>query len=157
MHAAGNGSAHHKSECPRWNCSILRRNGAVGEIDFGGVIADGAAVQEVPGDAVGINCPAAEDASVEEEEAAVARPGDLGIELGHQHGLAMVNGDLRRTDLYFERHCSLSCASSRMRARNRSSPSRTPRASPRWRGYGASGRGGQHELRGTKPDRAKHE
>src|SRR5262245_21130976 len=131
MHAAGNGSAHHKSECPRWNCSILRRNGAVGEVDFGGVIADGAAVQEVPGDAIGINCPAAEDASVEEEEAAVARPGDLGIELGHQHRLALVNGDLRRTDLYFERHGALACASSRLGARNRPCCMEYPRVSPR--------------------------
>ena len=77
---------------------------AVGEIDRRGVVGDGAAVQKVPWLAIGVNRPTAEHAGIEEEEAAFARPADLGVEIGDQHGLAMVDGDLRRTNLNFERH-----------------------------------------------------
>src|SRR5262249_18934558 len=86
------------------NGAVLGQDCAIGEVDFAGIIADGAAIQQVPGYAVGIDRPAAENSGVEEEEPAIARPTDLGIELGHQHRLAMVNGNLRRPHLNFERH-----------------------------------------------------
>jgi len=104
VHAARNRSAHDQAQCSWRDCAVLRHNAAVREVNFRGVVADGAAVQEVPGHAVGINCPATEDARVEEEQSALAWPVDPGVELGHQHGLTMVNGNLRRTNVYFERH-----------------------------------------------------
>src|SRR5262249_49169078 len=79
--------------------------------------ADGAAVQQIPGYAVGIDRPVAENTGIEEEEPAIARPADLGIELGHQHRLAMVNGNLRRPHLNLERHhfASSNLSASRVR------------------------------------------
>jgi hypothetical protein len=104
VHAAGNGPTHDEAKRAGGNGPVLRQNGAIGEVDLGGIVADGAAIQEIPRHSVGIDRPAAENARVEEEEAAIARPVDLGIELGHKDCLAVVNGNLRRTHFNFERH-----------------------------------------------------
>jgi hypothetical protein len=51
--------------------------------------------------------PAADDPGIEEIEALFARPVDLAVFLGEQNRLALMDGDLRRTDLNFDRHEAL--------------------------------------------------
>jgi hypothetical protein len=72
-------------------------------------VADGAAVQQLPGFAVGVNPPAADNAGIKEIEALVAGPIDLPVLLVDQHRLALVDGDLRWADLDFDRHSLLRC------------------------------------------------
>ena len=87
--------------------AILGQEGAVGLEDAGGVIGNGAAVQQVPRLAVGVHAPAADHPRVEEIQAVVAGPVDLAVRFRDQHRLSLVDGDLRRTDLDLERHCEL--------------------------------------------------
>ena len=68
--------------------AVLGQEGAVGQEDARGVVGDGAAVQQVPGLAVGVDRPAADHARVEEVQALVARPVDLAVRFGDQHRLA---------------------------------------------------------------------
>src|SRR5690554_555809 len=104
MHSAFDRPAYDEPERVRWNGAVLSRDCAIGEVDFRGVIGRGATGQEVPWLAVGIDPPAAEDTCVVEIEAAITGPIDLSIKPGDQHRLAVVNGDLWRTDLDFEWH-----------------------------------------------------
>ena len=80
------------------------RDGLVGEEDTCRVIVDGAAVQQLPRFAVGVDRPTADNPRVEEVEALVARPIDLPVRLADEHGLALVDGNLRWTNLNLERH-----------------------------------------------------
>jgi hypothetical protein len=68
------------------------------------------AVQQIPGFAVGVNVPTADNARVEEIETFLARPADLPILIADQNGLALVYRDLWRADLDLEWHHALQCA-----------------------------------------------
>jgi hypothetical protein len=67
-------------------------------------VAYGAGVQQLPGFAVCIYGPTADNARIEEIETLRARPVDLPGLLADQHRLALVYGDLRWADLYPEWH-----------------------------------------------------
>jgi len=75
------------------------RKSAIGEKDAGRVVADGAAVQQFPRLAVGIDPPTADDTRIEEIKALFARPVDLPVLFADRHRLALADGDLRWADL----------------------------------------------------------
>src|SRR5262245_16816690 len=76
-------------------------------------MGDRTPIEQIPGLAIGVDGPTADDARVEEVEALLARPVDLPIWLAHQHRLSLMDGDLVRTDLDLERHKALSQLSRR--------------------------------------------
>jgi hypothetical protein len=84
--------------------AVFREQGPISQEDAACVVADGAAIQQLPRFAVGIDPPTAYDACVEEVETLFARPVDLPVLLADQHRLALMDGDLRWTDLDLERH-----------------------------------------------------
>src|SRR5262249_25461504 len=90
--------------------AVLGENGFVGEKDACGMIVDGAAVQELPRFAIGVNCPVADNSRVEKVEALLARPADLPVWLADEHRLTLVDGDLWRADMNFKRHDASSYA-----------------------------------------------
>jgi hypothetical protein len=104
VHPAGDVAAESQPEGARGDRTCLGQESAVGLVDARAVIVDRAAVQQVPGLAVGEQAPATDQTGVEEVEALVAGPGDLAIGFGHQDCLSLVDRDLRRPDLYSERH-----------------------------------------------------
>ena len=104
VHAAADVAAEREAEDARLDRSALGEEGAVGLEDTRTVIGDRTAIKQIPGLAVGEQAPAADHAGVEEVEALVARPCDLAVRLAHQHRLALVDGNLRRSDLDLERH-----------------------------------------------------
>src|SRR5262245_27735871 len=67
-------------------------------------MGDRTSVEKIPRFAIGVDGPAADDPRVKEIEALVARPVDLPVWLADQHGLALMDGDLMRTDLNLEWH-----------------------------------------------------
>ncbi len=62
-------------------------------------MGDRTAIQELPGLAIGVDGPAADDACIKKIEALLAWPVDLPVRFSDQHCLALVDGDLVRTDL----------------------------------------------------------
>src|SRR5207248_8692855 len=107
VHATADRPADGQSERAWRNCAVFGEDRPIGEEYAARVVADGAAVQQFPRFAIGINGPTADDARVEEVEALFARPVDLPVLLADQHRLALVDGDLGWADLDLERHdCS---------------------------------------------------
>ena len=104
VHAAADRTADGKSKRARRDRAVFRTHRPIGEEDAACVVADGAATQQLPGFAIGIDPPTADDARVEEVETLFARPADLPVLLADQHRLALVDGDLRWADLDLERH-----------------------------------------------------
>src|SRR5262249_39360557 len=86
--------------------------------------AYGAAVQQLPGFAVGIYGPTADNACIEEIETLLARPVDLPAVLGDQHRLALMYGDLRWANLDFEWHSTppYSCSPPALRGQRSGTP-----------------------------------
>lgn len=74
-------------------------------------MGDGAPIKQVPGFTIGEDAPTADDACVEKIKPLLARPVDLPVRFADQHCLAMVDGDLARTDLNFEWHNKVSLRS----------------------------------------------
>src|SRR5215469_8882615 len=107
VHATADRPAYREPQAARRDRAVFGEQSAIGEKDAGCVIADGAAIQQFPGFAIGINGPAADNTRIEEIEALLARPIDLPILFGDQHRLALVDGDLRRADLDLDRHAAL--------------------------------------------------
>ena len=107
LHAAVDLAADDQAQHARGDRTVLGEEGAVGLEDAGGVIGDGAAVQQVPGLAIGIDRPGADEAGVAEIEAALAGGIDLAVRVADQDRLGLVDGDLGGAYLDFERHgCS---------------------------------------------------
>ena len=104
VHAAAEFAADDQTQGARLHRAILAEEGSVGEVDAGGVGGDGAAVQQVPRLAVGRDRHGGDHAGVEEIQALVRRPIHLAVRIGDQHGLRVVDGDLRRADFDLERH-----------------------------------------------------
>ena len=101
-------AADHQAQRARRDRPVLAHEGAVGLEDARRVIGDGAAVQQVPRLAVGIDRPGADHPGVAEIQPAFAGPVHLPVGLGHQHRLPLMDGDLRGADLNLERHVELS-------------------------------------------------
>src|ERR1700730_6050189 len=104
MHTASYRAADREAQHARRDRAVLGEQRAIGEKDARCVIADGAAVQQFPRFAVGIDRPAADKARIEEIQALFARPIDLPVLLADQHRLALMDGDLRWADLNLDRH-----------------------------------------------------
>src|SRR5262249_10597167 len=104
VHAAADRPAEGEAQTAWRDRAVLGQESAIGQKNAGCVIADGAAVQQFPRLAIGINGPAADDPRIEEIEALFARPIDLTVLFGDQHRLALVDRDLRRADLDLDRH-----------------------------------------------------
>src|SRR5262249_58592518 len=68
------------------------------------IVSDGTPVQEIPGFAVSVNGPTADDPRIKEIKPLLARPVDLPVRFSDQHCLALVDRDLVRTDLNLEWH-----------------------------------------------------
>ena len=104
VQAAADRSADGEAEGARENRAVFGRDGLVGEEDTCRVIADRASVEQLPRLAVGVNRPTADNPRVEEVQALVARPSDPPVRLADEHGLPLVDGNLRWTNLNLERH-----------------------------------------------------
>jgi hypothetical protein len=104
VHAAADRPADGEAQRALRDRAVFGQQGPIGEEDAGCVVADGAAVQQLPGFAVGIDGPTANNARVEEVESLFAGPVDLPVLLGDQHRLALVDGDLRWAYLDLKRH-----------------------------------------------------
>src|SRR5262249_20667593 len=107
VHAAADRSADDQSERARGDGAIRGRNPSIGEIDPRRVVGDCTAIEEVPGLAIGIDGPTADDACIKEIKALLAWPIDLPIWLTDQHCLSLMDRDLMGTDLNLERHVEL--------------------------------------------------
>src|SRR6516162_11013299 len=79
VHAPADGSAYGKAQCARRDRAVFGEQGPIGQEYAGCVVADGAAVQQLPGFAVGIDRPTADNPRVEEVETPFARPFDLPV------------------------------------------------------------------------------
>ena len=108
VHASIDRSADHERQGAHRDGAAARQKIAVGQEDAGGIVGNGAAIQQHPWLAVGIDGPSTDDARVEEIDSLLAGRDDLAILLRDQHRLALVNGDLRRPNLDSERHGSVS-------------------------------------------------
>ena len=97
-------AADHQAQRARRDRPVLAHEGAVGLEDARRMVGDGAAIQQVPRLAVGIDRPGADHPGVAEIQPAFAGPVHLPVGFGHQHRLSLVDGDLRRADLNLERH-----------------------------------------------------
>ncbi|TPV99228.1 MAG: hypothetical protein USCAAHI_01326 [Beijerinckiaceae bacterium] len=104
MHATINPSADGEAKRARRNDPGFRRERTVGKEDSRGVIGDGTAVQKLPRFSIGVDGPTADNARIEEVKAPFTWPIDLSVGITDQDGLALVDGDLRWTDLNHERH-----------------------------------------------------
>ena len=94
----------HQTQRARRDRPILAHEGAVGLEDARRMVGDGAAVQQIPRRAVGIDCPGTDHPGVTEIQPTFAGPVHLPVRLGHQHRLSLMDGDLGRTNLNLERH-----------------------------------------------------
>src|SRR6516225_9576830 len=65
---------------------------------------DGTAIEQIPTLTVGIDRPRTDQSGIAEVQPALAGPSYLPVGLGDEHSLALMDGDLRRADLNFERH-----------------------------------------------------
>ena len=113
MHAAVNVTAEHQAECVLRDRALLGVDVAVCKKDARGDACGRAAVEQVPWLAVGVHCPAADHAGVVEVETLLARPVDLTVGLAEEHRVPLMDRELRRAYLNFERHVLLrfsSCA-----------------------------------------------
>jgi hypothetical protein len=104
VEAATDRSTDRQPERALSNRSVFAHQRPVGEKDAAGVVTDGAAIECLPRLAIRVDRPTAEDTRITEIKALFAGPFDLAVRLGNQHRLALVYGDLLRTDLYLERH-----------------------------------------------------
>ena len=104
MHAALDPSADGEAERARRNGAVFRRERMVGKEDARRVIGDSSAVQQFPRFSISVDGPTADNARIEEVEPTFAWPIDLSVWLTNQDGLALVDGDLRWTDLNLKRH-----------------------------------------------------
>src|SRR5215471_16003787 len=104
MHAAADRSADRAPQRTRGYRAVFGEQCPIGQIDPGCVIADGAAVQELPRLAIGIDGPTADNPGIEEIQPFFTRPVDLPVLLADQHGLTLVDRDQWRADLDLERH-----------------------------------------------------
>ncbi len=104
VQAAAYRSADRETEGARENRAIFRGDGLVGEEDTCRVIANRASVEQLPRFAVGVNRPATHNPRVKEVQTLVARPVDPPVRLADEHRLALVDGNLRWTNLNLERH-----------------------------------------------------
>ena len=102
VQAAIDMTADHQTQRTRRDRPVLCHEGAIGLENARRVRRNGAAVQQIPAFAVGIDRPGADDPGVAEIQPALAGPVHLPIRLGHQHRLPLMNGDLRRADLNLE-------------------------------------------------------
>src|SRR5215472_8910451 len=107
VHAASDRSADREAQRARRNRAVFGEQRPIGEKDARRVVADGAAVQQFPGFAVGGDGPTADHPRIEEVETLFARPVDLPVLFTDQHRLALVDGDLRWADLNLDRHAAL--------------------------------------------------
>ena len=104
VHAAADRSADGEAERARENWTVFREKGLVGKEDACRVVADGTAVQQLPRLAVGVNRPTADDPRIKKVKTLFARPIDLPVRLADEDRLALMDGDLRWTNLNLERH-----------------------------------------------------
>src|ERR1700730_13835300 len=104
MHATVNPAADGEAERARRNHPGFRRERTVGQENARGVIGDGPAVQKLPRFSIGVDGPTADNARIEEIKAPFTWPIDLSVGVADQDGLALVDGDLRRTDLNHKWH-----------------------------------------------------
>jgi hypothetical protein len=107
VHASADRSAQAETQGTRRDRAVFGEERAISKKDAGRVIAYGAAVQQLPGFAVGKDGSAADNPRIEEIKALFARPIDLPVLFADQHGLALVDGDLRWADLDLDRHAML--------------------------------------------------
>jgi hypothetical protein len=110
VESARDRAADRKADCSLRNRSVFARQCPVGEKDAAGVVADRAAIEQLPRLAIRINGPTTEDARITEIEAFFTRPFDLAVGLADQYRLALVDRDLLWADLYLVRQTSLRAA-----------------------------------------------
>ena len=108
MQPAVDMAGDHEAERARGDRAVLGEEGAVGLEDERRVRRDGAAVQEIPWLAIGVDRPGADHPCVAEIEPTFARPIDLPVGFGDEDGLSLMDGDLCGADLNLERHVSSS-------------------------------------------------
>ena len=104
VHAAVDEAGEDEAEGAGGNIAGLGGELAVGEEDFRGVVGGGAAVDELPGLAVGVEGVGTDDAGVEEIEALIGGPCHLAVQIGEEDGVALVDRELRRADFDLDRH-----------------------------------------------------
>src|SRR5258708_641642 len=104
VHAATDPAADAQSKCPGRNRTHLGFKDEVRKNDGCRVVGDGAAAEQFPGLTVCVDGPAADRACIEEIQTLLGWPVDLAVQLAYQDCLTLMNGDLWRTDLDFERH-----------------------------------------------------
>src|SRR6185312_6085035 len=100
-------TAEHQAERVLPDRALLADEVAVCKEDTRGEGGGRAAVEQVPRLAVGIHGPAADHAGVVEVETLLARPVDLTVEFAEEHGVPLMDRELRRPYLDFERHVFL--------------------------------------------------
>src|SRR5262249_42952678 len=76
----------------------------VGEEDPRCVVVNGTAVQQLPGLAVSVDRPVADDPRVKEVQTLLTRPRDCPVRVGDEHCLALMNGNLGRPNLNLKCH-----------------------------------------------------
>src|SRR5262249_37634785 len=104
VHAAAERAAHRQPQTVTRNDACLARDGLIGEKDTRGVVADIAAVQQVPAHAVSENGPTADEPCIEKVQALVAWPRDRTVWLGDKRKIALADGELRWTYADFQGH-----------------------------------------------------
>src|SRR5262249_61552265 len=86
------------------NWAVLGEDGLVGEENARCLVANGTAVEQLPGLPVSVDRPIADYPRVEEVQALFARPPNGPIRVSYEHCLALMDGNLGWTDLNLERH-----------------------------------------------------
>src|SRR5438046_8202802 len=104
MHAADDGPTDRQAHGARRDGAVFGENGFIGEEDARGMIVDGAAVQQLPRFAIGVNRPVADNPGIEKVKALLARPIDPSVWFADEHRLTLVDGDLARANVNLECH-----------------------------------------------------
>lgn len=107
VHTVTDAPTDRKSERARRYRAIFRCKGAIGKKYPRRIVSRGAAAEQHPGLAIGIDGPTADNARIAKKQAFLARPFNLAVQLADQDCLTLVYGDLRGADLHFERHDAL--------------------------------------------------
>ena len=104
VHAAANLATYREPQRVCRDRAALGGDFAVGQKNARRKRVGGAAVEQIPRFAVGIDRPTADDTCIEAIQAFLARPVDLAVELADENDVPLVNRELWGPHLDFERH-----------------------------------------------------